>query len=168
MTFTSGLSHLLRWRKREPTQGTMVLCSWWLVNSPIQWSLRSGWFIPGKPTDQPLDSNWVCHGMPYTDDIPPRAPLGSLRLPQVGSGARATNYDYTKGDPQLQNSIGRRDAVRSYNFAKWGANETTSLVIHNTKASVFEDQCWSTTASLGKNGCELTETPIAGFRFFRA
>jgi hypothetical protein len=42
------------------------------------------------------------------------------------------------------------------------------LVIHNTKASVFEDQCWSTTASLGKNGCELTETPIAGFRFFRA
>ena len=27
MTFTSGLSHLLRWRKREPTQGTMVLCS---------------------------------------------------------------------------------------------------------------------------------------------
>jgi hypothetical protein len=42
------------------------------------------------------------------------------------------------------------------------------LVIHNTKASVFEDQCWSTTASLGKNGCELTETPIAGFRFFQS
>ena len=65
--------------------------------------------------------------MPYADDIFPRAPweplggpLGSLRLPQVGSGARATNYDYTKGDPQLQNSIDRQDAVRSYNFAKWG------------------------------------------------
>ena len=42
-----------------------------------------------------------------------------LRLPQVGSGARATNYDYTKGDPQ-QNSFGNHfGSVRNNWLVVW-------------------------------------------------